>query len=101
MRSRASVLAVLALGLMMAPAGFAQQQNDTTADNSSGAPAKPAAALPNPAKPPAAKLSDAHIKPGTDYPHWEAFVGYSFFDFRPGPTVTGTEKLNGGSGSIT
>lgn len=104
MRSRASALALLALGLMLAPAGFAQQQNDTTADTSNAAPAKPAkpaAALPDPAKAPATKLSDAHIKPGTDYPHWQAFLGYSFLDFRPGPIVTGTEKLNGGSGSLT
>jgi outer membrane protein OmpA-like peptidoglycan-associated protein len=88
---------------MLAPAGFAQQQNDTTADNSSGAPAKPAkpaAGSPKPAASTGASNADAHIKPGTDYSHWEAAVGYSFLDFRPGAAVTGTEKMNGGNGSI-
>jgi len=96
MRVRATAMAILALAFMMAPAVFAQQQNETTADSGSGAPPAPSKT-----KTSSASISDNHIKPGTNYPHWEAFVGYSFFDFRPGPVVTGTEQMNGGSAALT
>lgn len=119
MRSRVSILATavlaLSLSLTLASAGFAQQANTSGTDSSSTATTTASApnasglhgsATPFPAAAPAADknkrvaLSSAHIKPGTDYPHWEWFVGYSFLNFRPGPVVTGTEKLNGGSTSL-
>jgi outer membrane protein OmpA-like peptidoglycan-associated protein len=111
MRGRVSILAVAALALMLAPAGFAQQSNTSGTDSSSGATATTSGTsasglhgspTPFPAKAPDKKgaMSSAHIRPGTDFPRWEWFVGYSFLNFRPGPVVTGTEKLNGGSTSL-
>jgi hypothetical protein len=44
--------------------------------------------------------ADPHIKPGTDYPHWNAFLGYSFFDFRVGTSSAGPVRLQGGSGAL-
>ncbi len=105
MRSRASVLAIAALGLILVPAGFAQQ-NGSSAGTAASAPANngsaPAANPPKDDKTASAPKSgaDPHIKPGTDYPHWEAFVGYSFVDVRPGVSVPGPVYLNGGSASI-
>jgi outer membrane protein OmpA-like peptidoglycan-associated protein len=103
MRSRVSVLAIAAL--LAVPAVFAQQNGSSagTADSaSSNSGSASAAKQPKDAKTASAPKSgaDPHIKPGTDYPHWEAFVGYSFFDFRPGSTVPGTVHANGGSASI-
>ena len=119
MRGRVSILAVAALAVALtftlASAGFAQQQATTSGTDSSSAATTSTSATsasglhgsptPFPAKPAADKktaaMSSAHIKPGTDYPHWEWFVGYSFLNFRPGPVVTGAgEKLNGGSTSL-
>ncbi len=109
MRSRVSVLAVAALGFLIAPAGFAQQNvtsvgvSDTTTSDSatdkSTAPApKFSGALPSAGK--SKSMSDAHIKPGTDFPRWEAFFGYSFFAMRPGASFTGNTLFNGGSASL-
>jgi outer membrane protein OmpA-like peptidoglycan-associated protein len=116
MRSRVSILAVaaLALSLTLASAGFAQQASTSGTDSTSTATSAGSASAsglhgsptPFPAAPAADKnkkmpLSNAHIKPGTDYPHWELFAGYSFLNFRPGPAVTGAgEKMNGGSTSL-
>jgi outer membrane protein OmpA-like peptidoglycan-associated protein len=107
MSRRVGVLAVAALVLMLATAGFAQQSNTNSSAGTTTASVTTSSELhgsatPFPAKPPAKKpaMSSAHIKPGTDFPRWEAFVGYSFFDFRPGPVITGTEKMNGGSASL-
>lgn len=105
MRSRVVVMSALALGLCIAPAGFAlQQQNDTSASTS-----KPAAA-PAPKPVPQKKASgtsnsnrEAHIKPGTDFPRWEAFGGYSYVRYRQfnsGASIT-SDNLHGGSGGIT
>jgi outer membrane protein OmpA-like peptidoglycan-associated protein len=110
MRSRVGILAVAALAFALAPAGFAQQSNTSGTDSSSASTTTSVSTTtglhgtptPFPAQP-AAKtkaVSSAHIKPGTDFPRWEAFFGYSFFDFRPGPVITGTEKMNGGSTSL-
>jgi outer membrane protein OmpA-like peptidoglycan-associated protein len=100
MKCRVGVLAIAALGLLFAPVAFAQQQNDS----SGGAASKPAAApaQPDPPKSNGSSISNSnpHIKPGTDYPHWEFFAGFSFFDFRPGQVVTGTADNYGGSGGI-
>lgn len=87
MRSRASVLAIAAL--LFVPTVFAQQNGSSAGAADSASPnsgSAPAARQPKDAKTASAPKSgaDPHIKPGTDYPHWEAFVGYSFFDFRPG-----------------
>jgi opacity protein-like surface antigen len=105
----------LSLSLALAPAGFAQQASTSGTDSSTTATTTSASApspsglhgtpTPFPAaaaadKNKSASMSSAHIKPGTDYPHWEWFVGYSFLNFRLGPVVTGTEKLNGGSTSL-
>lgn len=106
MRSRVSSLAVLALGLMLAPAGFAQQQNGTTGASSDNAASKTEAA-PAPDGSQASKKSasksapsGAHMKPGTDYPRWEAFAGFSFTDIHPKGAITGTIKGYGGSASL-
>lgn len=105
MRGRVVMMAALALGLVMAPAGFAQQQQN----DSSGTTTKPAAA-PTPKPVPQKKASkasdsnrDAHIKPGTDFPRWEAFAGYSYVRYRQltaGNPIT-SDNFHGGSAAIT
>jgi outer membrane protein OmpA-like peptidoglycan-associated protein/opacity protein-like surface antigen len=72
---------IAALALALAPLGAAQNQS-------------PAAN----AKKKSTEPEDVHIKPGTNYPHWEAFVGYSFFAYQS--QAPGTFKLNGGSASL-
>jgi len=61
------------------PASPAQDKKETSA------PAKPA--------------RDPHIKPGSDYPHWELFLGYSFLNSRFGPGID-SKDANGGSASL-
>jgi outer membrane protein OmpA-like peptidoglycan-associated protein len=106
MRSRASVLAIAALGLILAPAVLAQQNGSsttgTTNSASSNGGSAPAANPPKAGKTVSSSMSgaDPHIKPGTDYPHWNAFVGYSFFDFRVGNSAAGPVRLQGGSASL-
>ncbi len=106
MRSRASLLAIAALGFILVPASFAQQQNGSASGTANGASSDgasaPAAKPPKAGKTTSAPKSgaDPHVKPGTDYPHWEAFLGYSFFDFRPGVSVPGPVHANGGSASL-
>jgi outer membrane protein OmpA-like peptidoglycan-associated protein len=106
MRSRASVLTIAALGLFLAPAMLAQQNGSsttaTTNSASSNGGSTPAATPPKAGKTASSPMSgaDPHIKPGTDYPHWNAFVGYSFFDYRPGVTFTGPVRMQGGSASL-
>ncbi len=109
MRSRLRVLALAALGLLVIPAGFAQQQNVGSAganDASASAPTKTSTApaprfssgLPSGSR--SLAMGDAHIKPGSDFPRWEAFVGYSFLAARPGGFVTGNTLFHGGSASL-
>jgi outer membrane protein OmpA-like peptidoglycan-associated protein len=105
MRRRASVLAIAVLGLVLVPSGHAQQSNSSavTASNaSSSGSAAPAAKGAKDKKTSTAPKSgaDPHIKPGSDYPHWNAFVGYSFFDYRPGTSFPGPVRLQGGLGSV-
>lgn len=106
MRRRATVLAVAALGFILVPAGHAQQGGssaaatvDNTSSSGGSAPAAKAAKDSKTSSSPKSGV-DPHIKPGTDYPHWEAFVGYSFFDLRPGNTFAGPVRLQGGSASL-
>jgi len=105
MRIRASVLAIAALGLFLVPAGFAQQNGSSAGTTNNASSTGGSAQTTNPpktGKTTSAPKSgaDPHIKPGTDYPHWEAFFGYSFFEFRPGVSVPSTVRANGGSASI-
>jgi outer membrane protein OmpA-like peptidoglycan-associated protein len=93
------------LGFLLVPAGFAQQaqdqsQNQNATDTANSAVA-PASTQP-PAPAPAPKETNPLIKPGTDYNHWDAFLGYSYERYRPEFSGNGqTFGLNGGSASIT
>jgi Bacterial Ig domain/Outer membrane protein beta-barrel domain len=103
---KAGSIAVLTAGLLLAPASRAQKAglDDGTAGDkpsASDSTAKPGKAAPatqaakpeqKPAKPPA----DAHIKPGSDYPRWEWFLGYSYYNGRVG---SGVSSYNGNGGS--
>lgn len=75
--------------------GFAQSKSD---DNKTLLPSSPAAA-PDPAPAPAAKAKDPHIKPGSDFPHEELFLGYSYVAYRPGGGNPNA-NMNGGSASF-
>ena len=99
-------VAVVSAGILFAPALFARDgANDDGAGNSK--PAAEKAAKPAKAKPadekkekPAAKpSSDVHILRGSDYPHWEWFLGYSYFNGRVGHDIS-SYNGNGGSTSI-
>jgi outer membrane protein OmpA-like peptidoglycan-associated protein len=95
------VAGIAVLGLALVPAVMAQAQNGT--QNSTGAvnaTANTAAEPPAPA--PAAKMDNPHIKPGTDYNHWDASVGYAYTVYRPEFSSNGqTFSMNGGAASIT
>jgi hypothetical protein len=110
----ALVLGLLLLPLLCAPGVAADDGPSGTGaaaakpaaqPASADADASPAAALPaaQPAAPqpapPAKSGSDPHIKPGSDYPHWEAFLGYSLLNARFGPGID-SKNANGGSGDI-
>ena len=76
---------VAALAVLIVPVVSAQSiqivPNSSTNTDASGA----AASAPTPAKDKKSDAtSDAHIKPGTDYPHWQAYVGYAYDFYRPG-----------------
>lgn len=97
----ASTLAIAA-ALLLAPALLAQKgsADDSAAgtvaakSTDSAQPGDPAAA-----PPPAKSGRDPHIKPGSDYPHWEGFLGYSLLNARFGPGID-SKNANGGSGSL-
>jgi opacity protein-like surface antigen/outer membrane protein OmpA-like peptidoglycan-associated protein len=85
---------IAALALLLAPLGSAQQTQSQDAQ-SKGSQGKTSAAA---AKKKKEELPEVHIKPGTNYPHFEGFLGYSFVGFHvQGP---GIYKLNGGSASL-
>ncbi len=96
-------LTLLSAVFLMAAPLAAQKAAD--GDDSADGKAVPAAkanqpAQPAPDKPASAKSNeDAHIKPGSDYPHWEWFLGYSFLNARFGSGVN-SKNANGGSTSI-
>ena len=118
---RSSLVFLMGAGLLFAPALFAQKSAPD--DNTAGAGPAAANAAPQPAKPdteakpvaaesvaseaaapaanpgPAKSGSDPHIKPGSDYPHWEWFVGYSYVNARVGSGIS-SYSANGGSSSI-
>jgi hypothetical protein len=77
---------------------------DGAGESKSGPPAKAAnsykaaeAQQDNPA--PTKPSSDPHIVPGSDYPHWEWFLGYSYVNGRVGSGIK-SFNANGGSSSI-
>lgn len=73
---------IAALAVLTIPAAFAQAQTAASSSSSAEAGAAPA---PAPAKDKkAARMEDVHIKPGTDYPHWQAYLGYAYDFYRPG-----------------
>ncbi len=105
MRRRACVLAIAALGLVFIPVAHAQQSdssagtaNNTSSNGGSAPAAKPAKNSKTASAPKSG--ADPHVKPGSDYPHWEAFAGYSFFDYRAGDSFPGPVRLQGGVGSV-
>ena len=90
---------LLALCCCVLSLGFAQSPSN---DNSALLPSTPAAdapAAPDPAPAPAKKAKDPHIKPGSDFPHEELFLGYSFVRFSVG-NGHAPAGLNGGSASF-
>ena len=101
MRLVLRIFSLLALCCCALSLGFAQSQSD---DNNTLLPSTPAAAAtpaaPDPAPAPApAKAKDPHIKPGSDFPHEELFLGYSYVHFSVGSGHTPAD-LNGGSASF-
>jgi len=100
---------VFSAGLLLAPASWAQKAawddgaagGSVSASESTAKPAKAALAAQaaQPEKKPAKPSGDAHIKPGSDYPHWEWFLGYSYINGRVGSGIP-TFNANGGSSSI-
>ena len=82
---------IAALALLLAP--FGNAQTDGQGAQNQGSQGQTSAT-----KTKKKDLPDVHIKPGTNYPHLEGFVGYSFVDFHvQGP---GTYHFNGGSASL-
>ncbi|HUK53810.1 MAG TPA: outer membrane beta-barrel protein [Candidatus Binatia bacterium] len=69
-------------------------------DSDAQPPSDPAAqpSNPAPAPAPAKSGSDPHIKPGSNYPHWEWFMGYSYLNGRVG---SGIKSYNGNGGSTS
>ena len=84
---------VLALCCWALSPGFAQSKTD---DNKTPLASSPAA-TPDPA--PAKKAKDPHVKPGSDFPHEELFLGYSYIHFAPGAGLPQAD-FNGGSASF-
>jgi len=102
----ASVAVVSAALFLATPLGVRKAHADDGAPDSKPAATKKAAKAANPAKsaedpkPAAAKPSaDAHILPGSDYPHWEWFLGYSYYNGRVGSGIS-SYNGNGGSSNI-
>lgn len=113
------------LGLLLVPMAYAQQPTESYTASSTASihaavadPAQPAnlstvAAAPSihtavtaePAMPlpaPASSMNDPHIKPGTDYNHWDVFLGYAYVRYRPDfVTANQSYSMNGGGASIT
>jgi len=102
---KAGSIVLVAAGLLLAPAGWAQKTglDDGTAGDklstaeSAARPAKaaPAAQAAKPEQKPAKMSGD----PRSDYPRWEWFLGYSYINGRVGSGIP-TYNANGGSSSI-
>ena len=84
---------VLALCCCVLSFGFAQSKTD---ENKTLLPSTPAAA-PDPA--PAKAAKDPHVKPGSDFPHEELSLDYSYVHFSVGSGHTPAD-FNGGSASF-
>ncbi len=92
---------IAVLGLTLVPAVMAQSQ--TAAQSSTNAVNSTSSSTAEPPAPaPAATMSNPHIKPGTDYNHWDAYLGYAYTVYRPEFSSNGqTFSLNGGAASVT
>jgi len=105
-QSKSVSLALLSAALLLAAPLAAQQAgaDDAAADGKSAAPAKTAKAAKSSGDSqdkaaPAKSNADVHIKPGSDYPHWEWFLGYSYLNGRVGSGIK-SYNANGGSTNI-
>jgi outer membrane protein OmpA-like peptidoglycan-associated protein len=87
------IFVLLSMSCWAFSSGFAQSSADGQPMLS---PASTAAAA-DPA--PANNAENPHIKPGTDFPHEELFLGYSYVHFSPGGGLD-SANLNGGSASF-
>lgn len=103
---KSASIAIVSAALFLAPPLGAQSvgPNDGATENKPVAPEKAA----KPSKPSEAQESkpapvkpsrDPHVKPGSDYPHWEWFLGYSYVNGRVGSGISAF-NANGGSSSI-
>ncbi len=104
----ASVVVFSAALFLASPLGTQKADADDGAPDSKPAAAEKAAKAAKPAKPAqdqkdktaAAKPSgDPHVLKGSDYPHWEWFLGYSYINGRVGSGIP-SYNANGGSSSI-
>jgi outer membrane protein OmpA-like peptidoglycan-associated protein len=96
----------IVLGILLATAslGFAQDNdggvlraaNENPAPAAAPAPAEPAPAQ---APAPAPQTGGPHVQPGTDFPHEELFLGYSYLNFSPGNNLPQAD-FNGFSASF-
>jgi outer membrane protein OmpA-like peptidoglycan-associated protein len=95
------VVGIVVMGLSLVPAAIAQSQNGT--QNSTGTVNSSVTSTAEPPAPaPANTMSNPHIKPGTDYNHWDAYVGYAYSVYRPEFNSNGqTLSMNGGAASVT
>jgi outer membrane protein OmpA-like peptidoglycan-associated protein len=97
LKSRGCLAAAVFTVVFTFSLAFAQSQ---TGEGKPLLPSESAApAVPAPAPAPAAKTKDPHIKPGTDYPHEELSLLYSYFHMAPGNNLPKAD-FNGGSGSF-
>lgn len=103
MRVRERLAVILGILLATAGVGFAQDNGGVALRPASEAPAPAAAPAPAQPAPPQAPASsqagDPHVQPGTDFPHEELFLGYSYINFRPGNNLPQAD-FNGVSGSF-
>ena len=88
---------VLALCCCALSLGFAKSKTDVNKTLLPSSSSSSSAAAPDPA--PAKKAKDPHVKPGSDFPHEELFLGYSYLHFAPGAGLPQAD-FNGGSASF-
>jgi outer membrane protein OmpA-like peptidoglycan-associated protein len=98
---RVSKQLAIILGAVLATAtlGFAQGNDEAVLRAANETPAAAAAPAPAQAPAPASQARDPHIQPGTDFPHEELFLGYSYFNMSPGNNLPKAD-FNGGSASF-
>lgn len=91
---RSSIL--LGVLLLVLSPGFAQSTSDS---KTTLLPPEPASAAAPAQTAKAAKAKDPHVKPGTDFPHEELFLGYSYLHVSLGANLPKAD-FNGASGSF-